>query len=135
MRSSGRPLRGAALLLLAWAPLLAAGCFDPDRPVTNGERTATAGEDRSAGVEGRVTAPGGEPLADVAVQPRSLDRPATAIPELAVISESDGHYRWTLRPGAYELTFSLDGYQPATRRATVRPGEVTSLDVELAPTP
>jgi hypothetical protein len=67
------------------------------------------------------------------VQPRSLDQPAAAIPEMAVVSTDDGHYEWSLRPGEYEMTFSLEGYRPATRRATVHPGEATRLDVELEP--
>lgn len=120
------------MLSLALAPLLAAGCHDRDRPVTNGGDATTAGSGISEGVEGRVTA-SGQPLAAVSVQPRSLDEPATAVPEMAVVSEDDGQYRWTLRPGEYEITFVLDGYQPATRRATVQPGQATRLDVELEP--
>jgi len=125
----------AGLLLLVFAPLLAASCSDPNRPVTNGgDATATtASRGISAGVEGRVTAPGQKPLAGVSVQPRSLDEPATAIPEMAVVSEDDGQYQWTLDPGEYEITFSVEGYQPATRRVTVRSGEATRLDVELEP--
>lgn len=129
-------LRGrAGLLLLAFAPLLFAGCADPDRPVTNGGDATVAGRGVSEGVEGRVTAPDQKPLAGVSVQPRSLDQPATAIPEMAVVSQDDGQYRWTLRPGEYEISFTLEGYQPATHRVTVRPRELTRLDVELEPAP
>jgi hypothetical protein len=123
----------AGILLLILAPFLAMGCADPDRPVTSGGDATAAGRGMSEGVEGRVTASGQKPLAGVSVQPRSLDEPATAIPEMAVISEDDGQYRWTLRPGEYEITFVLEGYQPATRRVTVRPRETTRLDVELEP--
>jgi hypothetical protein len=125
--------RRAGLLLLVVAPLLAAGCSNPDRPVTNGRDAAVAGQGISQGVEGRVTASGQKPLAGVSVQPRSLDEPATAIPELAVVSMDDGQYEWSLRPGEYEIAFALEGYQPATRRVTVRPRQVTRLDVELEP--
>lgn len=52
---------------------------------------------------------------------------------MAVGSEDDGQYQWTLDPGEYEIPFSLEGYQPATRRVTVRPCEVTRLDVGLEP--
>jgi hypothetical protein len=78
-----------------------------------------------------VTDSGQKPLAGVSVQPRSLDQPATAIPEMAVVSMDDGRYEWSLRPGEYEITFTLDGYPPATRRITVRPREATRLDVQL----
>jgi hypothetical protein len=124
------------ILLLILAPLLALlvmACADPDRPVTSGGDATAAGRGISEGVEGRVTASGQKPLAGVAVQPRSLDEPAAAIPEMAVVSEDDGQYRWTLRPGEYELSFLLEGYQPATRRVTVRPRQATRLDVELEP--
>jgi len=128
---------GAGLLLLILAPVLAAGCHDRDRPVTNGGDAATtaspaASQGISEGIEGRVTA-SGQPLAGVSVQPRSLDEPATAIPEMAVVSMDDGQYQWTLRPGEYEITFVLDGYQPATRQVTVQPRQAARLDVELEP--
>ena len=131
---SNRDLGWAGILFLILAPFLAAGCADPDRPVTNGNDATVAGQGTSEGegVEGQVTA-AGQPLAGVSVQPRSLDEPATAIPEMAVVSEDDGQYRWTLRPGEYEITFVLDGYQPATRKVTVRPHQAARLDVELEP--
>jgi len=133
MRSDHQLLRWAGLLLLAFAPLLAMGCADPDRPVASGGDATAAGRGGSEGVEGHVTAPGQKPLAGVSVQPRSLDQPAAAIPEMAVVSEDDGQFHWSLRPGEYEISFALDGYQPETRRVTVRPREVTRLDVELLP--
>jgi len=129
---SDRGLGWAGILLLILAPFLAAGCADPDRPVSSGNDATVAGRGVSDGVEGRVTA-AGRPLAGVSVQPRSLDEPAPAIPEMAVVSEDDGQYHWSLRPGEYEITFVLDGYQPATRKVTVRSGEATRLDVELEP--
>ena len=132
MRFNHRFLQWAGCLLLAFSPLLAMGCADPDRPVTNGGDAAAAGSEISEGVEGRVTATGQKPLAGVSVQPRPL-QPATAIPEMAVVSEDGGQYRWNLRPGEYEISFALEGYQPATHRVTVRPREVTRLDVELKP--
>jgi len=136
-RNHGFLERAGLLLILALAPLLAAGCHDRDRPVTNGGDAAAAASPAasqgvSEGVEGRVTA-SGQPLAGVSVQPRSLDEPAAAIPEMAVVSMDDGEYQWTLRPGEYEITFVLDGYQPATRQVTVRPRQATRLDVELEP--
>ena len=133
MRSNHLLRRWAGLLLLAFGPLLAMGCADPDRPVANGGDANAAGRGIAEGVEGRVTAPGQKPLAGVSVQPRSLDEPAAAIPEMAVASEDDGQYHWSLRPGEYEISFALEGYQPATRKVTVRSREVTRLDVELEP--
>jgi len=108
------------------------GCADPDRPVNNGGDANAGGREIAEGVAGRVTVDR-KPLAGVSVQPRSLDQPATAIPEMAVVSEDGGQYHWSLRPGEYEISFTLDGYQPETRRVTVRPREVTRLDVELLP--
>lgn len=128
-------LQRSAGLLLAAPLLLVLGCLDPDRSVSSGDGAGTERRGIDEGVEGHVTDSGGKPLADVAVQPRSLDQPTTAIPELMVISEQDGRYRWTLQPGEYELTFSVEGYQAATRRVTVRSREVSRLDVTLEPAP
>jgi len=136
------PWRAGLLLLLA--PLLAAGCSGADRPgpdhpvSSSGGAAAVDGGGHAgaeAGVEGHVTAPGPKPLENVAVRPRSLDEPAAAIPEMAVVSEPDGHYRWTLSPGQYEISFTAEGYKPAIRRTTVSPGQVTRLDVTLEPAP
>lgn len=143
MRPSHRILRGLGGRLLLAAPFLfllsisSMGCSDPNRPVSNGGDatgdTKAAEPESFEGVEGSVTAPGGKPLAGVSVQPRSLDEPSAAIPEMAVVSEEGGQYRWKLRPGEYEITFALEGYQPASHRVTVRAGEATRLDVELKP--
>jgi hypothetical protein len=131
-------------MLLLLAPLLAAGCFGPDRhdpegpdhpESSDGSGAATAGGGIHEGVEAHVTAPGPKPLENVAVRPTSLDQPAAAIPEMAVVSEPDGHYSWTLHPGAYEISFAAEGYQPAARRITVHPRQVTRLDVALEPAP
>jgi Carboxypeptidase regulatory-like domain len=134
MSSKSRFPWRAGLLLLA--PLLAAACFGPDHAVSSdGEGAAAADSGIHQGVEGHITAPGPKPLENVAVRPRSLDEPAAAIPEMAVLSEPDGHYSWTLSPGAYEIEFAAEGYQPATRRIVVRPGQTTRLDVLLEPVP
>jgi Carboxypeptidase regulatory-like domain len=119
--------------LLCLAPLLLAGCSGPDRSVNSGGGASTGNQGIAEGIEGRVTGAGQKPLAGVSVQPRSLDEPAAAIPEMAVASEDDGQYHWSLRPGEYEISFALEGYQPATRKVTVRSREVTRLDVELEP--
>ena len=133
MRSNHDLSKRVGILILALIPLLAASCAGPDRPVASGGDAKVAERGGFEGVEGRVTASGQKPLAGVSVQPRSLDEPAAAIPEMAVVSEDDGQYHWTLRPGEYELTFALDGYQPATRKVTVRPRQATRLDIELEP--
>jgi len=140
MSSRIRLSRRAGLLLLL-APLLAAGCFGsdrhdpegPDHPVSSDGAGAAATGGLHEGVEGHVTAPGPKPLENVAVRPTSLDHPAAAIPEMAVVSEPDGHYAWTLRPGDYEISFTAEGYQPASRRVTVHPRQVIRLDVALEP--
>jgi hypothetical protein len=141
MPSENRLLRRAGLLLLL-APLLAAACFGPDRHAPDppdapdhpeSSDGAAPGDGIHEGVEGRVTAPGPKPLEGVAVRPRSLDEPAAAIPEMAVVSEDDGHYSWTLRPGEYEISFVAAGYRPATRRVTVHPRQTARLDVTLQP--
>src|SRR5687767_12949991 len=55
-------------------------------------------------LSGRVTGVGGAPVVGAVVQPRSLDTPPRAIPEMLVATDQSGSYRWSLQPGRYEIT-------------------------------
>ncbi|WP_033430655.1 carboxypeptidase-like regulatory domain-containing protein [Saccharothrix syringae] len=55
-------------------------------------------------IAGTVVDDAGRPVEGALVQPRSLDEPPLAVPELAVMSGPDGRYEWRLAAGRYEFT-------------------------------
>lgn len=65
----------------------------------------------------------------VVVLAKSLDKPAPAIPDIAIVTNANGSYFWSLPPGNYELTFLQDGRKLTTRRAVVQQSRVTQMDV------
>ena len=83
------------------------------------------------GVHGSVEGPDGKPIAGAFMQPKSLDDPANAIPEIAVLSGEDGRYEWSLTPGEYSITASKDGYKSRTQRTRVAVGGLAKLDFTL----
>jgi hypothetical protein len=62
---------------------------------------------------------------------RSLDEPAKAIPEIAILTNEQGSYAWPLRPGRYELTPMLDGKRGTPEQVVVEPDKVTRLDLSM----
>jgi hypothetical protein len=92
--------------------------------------TATAG---GTGVTGRVITPSGQPVAHASVVVRSLDEPAPAVPEMAVMTGADGRYFWPVPEGRWEVTvFALDGATQSKQIAVAKPRSAT-LDFTLAP--
>ena len=87
------------------------------------------------GVAGRVTTPDGHPIEGAFVQARALGETGPAVPDIGIFSGSDGQYSWPLSPGSFELNVSADGFEPASGRVTVQPGEVTPRDFVLRRVP
>jgi hypothetical protein len=104
--------------------------FSDDSPVSSNSGGGS-GTNALEGVKGRVTAPDGSPIVNALVQPKSLDDPSTPIPEIAILTDEDGRYKWRLFPGEYEISVSAEGYQPAIKRATVKAGQAAMLDFKL----
>jgi carboxypeptidase family protein len=81
----------------------------PDDTAAAHEQTVThtPGTDQApamgSAVAGQVVDAAGRPVAGAMVQPRSLDQPAKPVPELAVVTDGQGNFVWTLPPGRYEL--------------------------------
>lgn len=73
-----------------------------------------------ATVSGVVVDADGRPVDGALVQPKSLDNPPQAVPELAVMSGPDGHYEWQLAAGRYEFSAIKD-------ERTSTPSEITAL--------
>jgi len=97
------------------------------RPAAAAPRTADAavsGSDART-LSGRVTDPGGKPVAQAAVRLIELKRTAT--------SDNDGKYSITqIPPGSYTISFRVIGYAPQVRKVTVGAADVT-VDVTLKP--
>lgn len=116
----------SAMLLLA----AAVGSYaNQDTPVT--DRGGHLGRGDKEGVSGRITDRQGHPVAGVFVHPRSLDEPAPAIPEIAIVSDDNGHYTWRLPPGKYELSASAIGYHGMVKPITIMAGQMTAADFIL----
>jgi hypothetical protein len=133
---------------LVLAVLGVCGCGDQDTLVTNTVQsdqdisvTSTVQSDQTYGIQqgvvGRVTASDGSPISGVIIKPRSLDEVSPPIPDIGIVTDDDGWYRWSLFPGTYELSIVAEGYQkpadPVT--VTVTAGEVVIADWTLEPAP
>ena len=83
----------------------------PDEaPVTGSAGDATGpGPVGRGAVEGVVRAAGGAAVAGVLIVPVPLDDPAPAVPELAVVTDAGGGYRWDLPGGRYQMRAVRDG--------------------------
>lgn len=117
-----------------------AGCGDmlPGGPAVPGDQPVSGspgvvgepGPSVRGTISGRVTGAGGAPVVGAVVQPRSLDSPPKAIPEMLVATDQTGSYGWSLQPGRYEITVVVSGDTAGSsrREATVQAGQVTTLD-------
>ena len=84
------------------------------------------------GVKGRVMSLTSSPVRNTLIKAKSLDIPAQAVPEIAILTDDDGYYLWPLRPGDYEIKVVIDQNEAASERVTVRPREITRLDFHLS---
>jgi hypothetical protein len=127
-RGVTRAVLGAIALLTVWTG--SGGCQGKDAPVGVPARDG-APAPIDEGVAGLVLGAAGRPLVGVVVTARSLDHPARAIPEIAIVTGADGRYAWPLRPGRYEIGVSVRGHRPAALAVVVQPGRVTPADLRL----
>jgi hypothetical protein len=81
------------------------------------------------GIAGTVMNEAGEPVAEVFVQATSLDANSPPIPDIAIMTDAEGRFSWPLRPGAYRLTFILDGREIGEAEAMVDAGHVSEIEV------
>jgi hypothetical protein len=106
---------------------------NPDQPVGSGSAREKGPARIAEGVVGRLVTLSGESLAGARITARSLDRPAGAVPEIAILSDTDGRFAWPLRPGRYRLTAMVAGREIAAATAMVEPGRVATLELLGAP--
>jgi hypothetical protein len=130
-------LRNTTILLatigtLTWFVFMGCAQSGPDTPASSthdGRRHTGAFE----GVTGRVLTSNGHPVVNALVQAKSLDIPSQPIPEIAIVTDGDGRYRWPLRPGRYLISVSARGYQTASQHIELRKGAAATLDFTLEP--
>jgi protocatechuate 3,4-dioxygenase beta subunit len=104
--------------------------FDPDAPVSS-DAAPSSGPSRRSGVSGRVLDPSGNPVVGAVVVPRSQDSPPQELPEIAVMTDDDGRYQWTLPPGRYSFTVHHNGHASSSQTVVVAADQVGSLDITI----
>lgn len=82
------------------------------------------------GVTGLVTMDG-RPIVNVRIQAKSLDKPSRPIPEIAIITNKEGRYKWPLIAGKYEISVSIDNRPSASQVVTVNPKQTTTLNFKI----
>jgi hypothetical protein len=109
---------------------------DPERPDTpESGQPGQPGMQGNAGlVQGQVLA-AGQPVGGALVTPQSTDQPPQAVPELAVFTDEQGRYAWTLPPGGYRLHVVKDGFAPGSELVHVERNQATVVNVTLEPQP
>ena len=108
---------------------------DPNKSVNSNDPGEQSGRGITQGVSGQITVPGGRPVSGALIQPKSLDERGPPIPEIAILTDENGWYKWPLAPGMYEITASAEGYRPTTKQIIVRVGKVVIADLTLERTP
>ena len=103
----------------------------PDRPESGGNGHSAARQLRKGSQDGSPITTGTRSKAP-SVGAAPLDPGGPAVPEIAIVSDANGHYQWPLRAGRYELTVVAEGYQRVSKKVAVRAGEVTTLDFVLS---
>ncbi|MFC7440382.1 carboxypeptidase-like regulatory domain-containing protein [Laceyella putida] len=85
-------------------------------------------------ITGTVTDPAGHPLPGVLVTPEPADKTSGPIPEIAIYTDKDGHFSWTVPSGTYDFVFHKPSYVTHKVRVDARPGKtVPHLKVRLKP--
>ena len=105
---------------------------NPDQPISSGSAGDHGPARIAEGVVGRLVTPSGSPIAGARITARSLDLPAGPVPEIAILSDTDGRFAWPLRPGRYRLAAVVAGREIAAATAMVRPGRVATLELSGA---
>lgn len=98
-----------------------------ESPITGGSSSALV----ATAVYGIVRTPDGQPAVGVVVSATSLDEPARAIPELAVVTDDQGTYEWPLRPGRYRLSAGASNGVLTHIEFTVNDGVRYRADIDL----
>lgn len=124
--SAGRPRNwrrvAASVFLIGVIWPAMAVCGPLEEPTSNEGSRSGPVQSMPPGIRGQVLSQSGQPLHGVVVLPEALDQGSAPIPELAISTDRQGYFHWTLSPGRYRLRFFQDGRKVATRDVTVPEG-------------
>ena len=121
--------RSLAFMFSLLAATACVNAADPNAPISDSRPGASAAA-IDEGIVGTVTSASGEPVVGAFVQVAPVDEASGPIPEIAIFTDSNGHFAWPLRSGAYRITLLLDGRDIGGTQAVVKEGQVTTLVVK-----
>jgi hypothetical protein len=105
----------------------------PDGPDTSvsGQPGDPGSKPTGAVVEGVITDATGKPVAGAVVMPKSAEIPPQSVPEKAVFTDQQGHYKWILAPGKYTFSVSYNGVVMETEAIAATEALPAKLNVSL----
>ena len=115
----------------SWPALLLTAALMVAGSACGGDGDGTRGTSGATAVEGTVRTGDDTPVEGALVQVASPDDPTAVVPDIALYTDREGHYRWDLGPGNYEITISKDGFRTATKPVTLQRGSIATLDFTL----
>src|SRR5687767_8224051 len=84
---------------------------------------------QTGSISGKVTMPDGSPLPGVTVEAKSDVLPTPRV----TVTEANGEFRLpALQPGAYTITFTLQGMTTVTRPAMVQLSQDTAVAAQMS---
>ncbi|RAM52450.1 MAG: hypothetical protein C6Y22_05425 [Hapalosiphonaceae cyanobacterium JJU2] len=84
------------------------------------------------GVTGLVTTRDGNPIVNAWIQAKSVDEPSKPIPEIAIITNEAGEYKWPLLPGKYEISVFIDNKPYTAKSVRVKSGQAVTLNFNVS---
>jgi len=97
-------------------------------PTSTAEATPVSTAPPRPTITGLVRDANGEGLVDVTV---ALVEGSVPVPNMAVFTDAEGRYSWTVRPGTYTVEAYRDGYAAKRSEVTVGEGETAEVDFTL----
>ncbi|MGH3977230.1 MAG: carboxypeptidase regulatory-like domain-containing protein [Pseudonocardiaceae bacterium] len=131
-------MRPEARLILVVAVALAScnreSLFDLDQPVAAEAAAGSASETpvTRSGIHGRVQAQDGSPVSGAVIQVECAAEPCRPIPEIGVLSNTDGVFFWPLQEGSYRLTARKDDLTSCPVTAEVGPSKDDPITLTLS---
>lgn len=132
------PVAVAAILLLlagcSWTEnVMTDDASAPSLPPASASLASTAaGAPARLALTGAVQDTEGDPVNGALVRAVSLDTPVKSVPEIAVLTDRSGRYRWpaVLPPGRYRLEVRT-AIGTATKTVTVRPETTATANLTI----
>lgn len=131
-------MRPKARLILVVAVALAScnqkSFSDLDQPVAADAASGSASEApvTRSGIRGRVQTQDGSPVYGAVIQAECSAEPCQPIPEIGVLSNTDGVFFWPLQEGSYRFTARKDDLMSCAVTAVVGPSKSVQITLTLS---